>query len=144
MPEFKVILGEEIKNALLKTNRQYLAGHLGKPQILKNIDTTKLEIGISDYEGGEFEAAHFHPTQTEFQLVLWGETEYYDITNDKPVRFREGDFYCIETNTKYAQIVLKKTRIFFIKTPAINDKTLCDGTEGYKKWINSNSDLLKK
>jgi 8-oxo-dGTP diphosphatase len=143
MPEFKVIRGEKIKDALLKTKRQYLAGHLGKAQMLKHIDTTQLEIGISDYEGGEFEAAHFHPTQTEFQLILSGETEYYDITNDKPVQFKEGDFYCIETNTKYAQIILKKTRILFIKTPSINDKTLCDGTIFYKAWLESHSKTVK-
>ncbi|MFH1187559.1 MAG: NUDIX hydrolase, partial [bacterium] len=125
MSQFNIIKSEEIEKALSETSRQYLAGNLALPQIIKHVHSKELEIGISDYEGGEFEEAHFHPKQTEYQLILWGETEYYDLTNNKTHRFKKGDFYCTESNVKYAQKILEKTRIFFIKIPAVNDKTLC-------------------
>lgn len=137
MPQFKIIKSKNIEKALSKAKRQYLVGNLTRPQALKHVFSNKIEIGISDYKGGETEEAHFHPKQTEFQLILWGSTEYYDITNNKIHIFEKGDFYCTESNVKYAQKILKKTRIFFVKMPAVDDKTLCETNEKVRKWLKS-------
>lgn len=135
MPSFRVIKAKSIEEALSKTTRQYLAGNLSQAQILKHIPSNKIEIGISDYQGGETEKPHFHPKQTEFQLILWGATEYLDITNNKVYTFEKGDFYCTESGVKYAQKILKKTRILFIKIPALNDKTLCEISKKVENWL---------
>lgn len=137
MPQFKIIKSKNLEKALSKTQRQYLVGNLARPQVLKHVSSDKIEIGISDYKGGEIEEAHFHPKQTEFQLILWGSTEYYDITNNKIHRFEKGDFYCTESGVKYAQKIFKKTRIFFVKIPAVNDKILCETNEKVRKWLES-------
>jgi len=137
MPRFRIIKSKNIEESLSKTKRQYLVGNLLLPQILEHIHSDEIEIGISNYNGGEFEKAHFHPKQTEFQLVLWGSTEYYDISNNEIHKFTKGDFYCIEPGVKYAQKILKKTRILFVKMPAIDDKTLCETTEEARNWLNN-------
>ena len=135
MPHFRIIKSKDIEESLSKTKRQYLVGNLLLPQDLEYIHSDEIEIGISDYKGGEFEKAHFHTKQTEFQLIILGFTEYYDITNNEIYRFNKGDFYCIESGVKYAQKILEKTRIIFIKIPAINDKVLCEMTEEARKWL---------
>lgn len=135
MSQFKVIKSKDLEKSLLKNRRQYLVGNLSLPQILKHIHSDNIEIGISNYKGGEIEEAHFHPKQTEFMLIIWGDTEYCDVSNDKIYRFKKRDFYCIEPGVKYAQKVLKKTRILFVKTPAVNDKTSCEASEKVKKWL---------
>ncbi len=133
--QFKIIKSQNIEESLSKTKRQYLVGNLSLPQILEYIHSDEIEVGISNYKGGEFEEAHFHPKQTEFQLVLWGSTEYYDISNNEIHKLGEGDFYCIEPGVKYAQRILEKARILFVKITAINDKTLCKMTEEVRKWL---------
>lgn len=135
MPQFKIIRSQNIEKSLSKTKRQYLAGNLSLPQILEYIHSVDIEIGISNYKGGEFEEAHFHPKQTEFELVLWGSTEFYDISNSEIHKLGEGDFFFIEPGLKYAQKILEKTRILFVKVPAINDKTLCEMTWEIRNWL---------
>ena len=111
-------------------------GNLGLPQELEHIPSKELEIGISDYKGGYRENPHYHPKQTEFCWILWGETEYYDVSNDKIHHFSKGDFYCIESGVIYAQKIFKKTRIYFVKTPAVNDKTLRELSLKVERWLN--------
>jgi 8-oxo-dGTP diphosphatase len=138
MPQVRIIRSKQLERSLVKSKRQYLVGNLTLPQALKHIPSKDTEIGISDYKDKEIENPHFHPKQTEFMLVLWGLTAYYDISNSKIYKFKKGDFYCIESGVKYAQKIFKKTRIFFIKTPAVNDKTLCELTPKVEKWLKDN------
>ena len=135
MSGFTVIPCAKLEEALADTSRQYLVGSLARAQMIKHVQSEDIEVGISNYTGGEYEAAHFHPQQIEFQIVLWGSTEYYDISNDVIYKFQKGDFYCIENGVKYAQKILERTRIFFIKVPAINDKVLCEIPLEVKLWM---------
>ena len=131
------IANSDLEDTLSKAGRQYLVGNLKFPQLLQHIPSDKIEIGISDYKDNEIENAHFHPEQTEYQLVLWGKTEYLDLDLKETICFSEGDFYCIIPFTKYAQRIYGKTRILFIKLPAINDKVVIEHDPFTKEWLES-------
>jgi len=138
---FRILQGSDIDRILASAGRQYLVGDLRRPQELAHIRSDEIEIGISDYAGGEYEPPHFHPILTEYELVLWGSTEYYDIDTGRSHRFGGMDFYCIEPNVPYAQVVLERTRILFVKVPAIDDKTLVEqvppGLSAWRERLNA-------
>jgi len=135
-PNFIKINAKRIENILSKNSRQYLVGNLQLPQELKYIQSKDVEIGISYYDKYTIEEAHFHTQQTEYQYMISGKTEYKNINTDEIFIFKKGDFYCIETGTKYAQRIYNNTTILFIKLPAINDKQLVKNTEKLEKWFN--------
>ena len=137
MGQFITISSSDLEDTLSKEGRQYLVGNLKLPQMLQHVHSDNIEIGISDYEDNEIENAHFHPEQTEYQLVLWGKTEYLDLDLREIFCFSGGDFYCIKPFTKYAQRIYGKTRILFIKTPAINDKVLIEHDPFTSEWLES-------
>ena len=61
MPKISKISGEEIDRALQNVTRQYLVGDLQKPQTLRHIPSSLIEIGITHYESeGKPEAPHTH------------------------------------------------------------------------------------
>ena len=122
---FKIIGSEEIKKSLTSATRQYLVGHLERPQELKHLDSGELEIGITSYKKITEEEPHWHKFANEYQLVLQGETSYCDLTNGEVINLRCGDFYLIESGTCYSQESEAGTIILFIKVPSINDKMKC-------------------
>lgn len=126
--KFIKISKEEIEKALEVTNRQYLVGHLGLPQIINHIDEKDLEIGISYYrEDNSYEPAHWHPIQKEYQYVLQGQTVYTNVVTGEKYEYREGDFYAIYPEICYEQVCSANTKILFIKVPSINDKVKWEG-----------------
>lgn len=137
MGQFKKISAKELENVLSKSKRQYLVGDLKLPQLLEHIPSEKIEIGISEYDKNEIEEAHYHTNQTEYQIVLWGKTEYLDIDTKEICTYQTGDFYSIEPFTKYAQRVYGKTRILFIKIPALNDKVKIRHDLFIQNWLDS-------
>jgi 8-oxo-dGTP diphosphatase len=50
MPQITKISGQEIDQALQHVTRQYLVGDLQKPQTLKHVPNSLIEIGITRYE----------------------------------------------------------------------------------------------
>lgn len=50
MPKISKISGQEIDSALQNVTRQYLVGDLQKPQTLKHVPSSLIEIGITRYE----------------------------------------------------------------------------------------------
>jgi ADP-ribose pyrophosphatase YjhB (NUDIX family)/quercetin dioxygenase-like cupin family protein len=134
-PNFIKIDGQELDNILAKDSRQYLVGNLKLPQELQHIHSKNIEIGISSYDKYEIEEGHYHTKQVEYQYILSGKTEYKNIDTNEVFSFQKGDFYCIETGTKYAQRIYNNSKILFIKLPAINDKQLLPTTEKLKKWF---------
>ena len=50
MPKISKISGEEIDRALENVTRQYLVGDLQKPQTLRHVPSSLIEIGITRYE----------------------------------------------------------------------------------------------
>lgn len=134
----------EIERVLEGVSRQYLAGDLQKPQELEFIKDEHLEIGITDYSEYTTEPVHFHTEAVEYQYMLSGWTKYMDVDSGKEYEFKKGDFYCIETNTTYAQKSKKGTRILFIKVPSINDKNVIETGEQIKKWYEDGLKTVRK
>lgn len=134
-PNFIKISANTLEKIFTTESRQYLVGNLQLPQIIQHIENTDVEIGISAYKKNEIEEAHYHTDQIEFQYMIEGKTEYVNIDTNEKFIFKEGDFYCIETGSKYAQRIYGKTRILFIKLPAINDKQLIEVQDEVKSWL---------
>lgn len=126
---------KEIEQSLKDATRQYLAGHLSRPQRLEHLDTLNLEIGITDYREFTSEDPHRHDTAVEYQYVLSGWTKYLDVDSGDEFDFKTGDFYAIYPGTAYAQKSKPGTRILFIKVPSINDKESVAPTEVVRKWM---------
>ena len=131
-----VLRQEEIEKALKKEYRQYLAGHLGRPQILDHFDED-IEIGMSYYEEFTADKPHVHPVCAEHGYVLEGALRIRLLDGSKKeFEFLPGDFFALEPGIPYAGKNKKGTRILFIKAPGMNDKTLVEPDEETKKWLN--------
>jgi 8-oxo-dGTP diphosphatase len=136
MPKISKISGQEIDQALRNVTRQYLVGDLQKPQALKHVPNSLIEIGITRYENeGKEEAPHRHKQAFEFQYVTAGLTAYLDLTTAEECVFRKGDFYVIEPGAAYAQKSAPGTEILFIKVPPGNDKVPVDTTPEVEAWF---------
>jgi 8-oxo-dGTP diphosphatase len=136
MPKISKISGEEIDRALQNVTRQYLVGDLQKPQTLRHVPSSLIEIGITRYESEATpEAPHTHKQAFEFQYVTAGLTAYLDLSTGAEQVFRKGDFYVIEPGVAYAQKSTPATEILFIKVPPGNDKVPIDTTPEIEAWF---------
>ena len=129
MPQILKIDAAAIGRALHGVTRQYLVGNLEKPQVLRHISSSLLEVGITRYgpEGGR-ELPHTHRQAFEFQYMLAGVSAYLDMVTGEEYLFRKGDFYVIEQGVVYAQKSEPYTEILFIKVPPGNDKVPVETT----------------
>jgi 8-oxo-dGTP diphosphatase len=136
MPKISKISGQEIDQALQDVTRQYLVGDLKKPQTLKHVPSSLIEIGITRYaDDTTSEAPHRHEQAFEFQYVTAGLTAYLDLGTAEEHVFRKGDFYVIEPGVAYAQKSAAGTEILFIKLPPGNDKVPVDTTPEVEAWF---------
>jgi 8-oxo-dGTP diphosphatase len=68
MAKITKISGQEIDQALQDVTRQYLVGDLKKPQTLKHVASSLIEIGITRYANeAMLETPHRHEQAFEFQ-----------------------------------------------------------------------------
>ncbi|NLP16025.1 MAG: cupin domain-containing protein [Clostridiales bacterium] len=134
MEGFKLLLKEDIEKSLNGVSRQYLVGHLKKPQKLLHIDDENVEIGITKYTERTDEPPHYHTIATEYQYMLSGTTTYYNLDTGEEATYKQGDFYVIYPNTKYAQKSSPDTAILFIKIPSVNDKQTCNLSKEVEDW----------
>lgn len=125
MKSFERIKGSTIKDILDNDKRLYLVGDLKLPQKIKHINNKDIEVGITDFKGGEFEKPHYHTQQTEFMYIMYGEVKYREVKTGREFVYSEGDFFHITPGICYTQEALTPTRVFFIKIPSINDKIEC-------------------
>ena len=135
MGTIKSFTNDEIKESLEGITRHYFVGNLKKPQKLPFFRSEELEIGITSYDAFVSEPTHYHTVATEYQYMISGRTQYMDIETKKVYEFHSGDFYMIESNTKYAQRSKPGTKILFIKVPSINDKQVPDVDEDVISWL---------
>jgi hypothetical protein len=136
MPKILKISGQEIDQALQNVTRQYLVGDLQKPQALRHIANSLIEIGITRYENeGKVELPHRHKQAFEFQYMTAGLTAYLDLSTSEEHVFRKGDFYVIEPGAVYAQKSAPRSEILFIKVPPGNDKVPVDTTPEVEAWF---------
>lgn len=141
---FKFFLKEEIERSLEGVRRQYLVGELERPQTIRELVTPELEIGITSYIDFHSEPAHYHTISTEYQYVISGWTQYMDVETKEVFEFREGDFYAIYPNTKYAQKSKPGTTILFIKVPSVRDKTISEVDAAVAEWLNVKLKTVRK
>lgn len=141
---FKKIASQEIEDALSQVSRQYLIGNLSRPQQVEALNSEALEIGLTAYTEFAAENPHTHSTATEFQYVLSGWTQYFDMETGEKFDFTAGDFYAISTGTIYAQKSKPGTRILFIKVPSINDKELVEVTPEVEQWMTTRLKTIRR
>ena len=132
------IKNDTLNEALQKEYRQYLAGKLTREQKhLKHIDDD-IEVGVSLYKEFTADKPHKHPVATEHGYVLQGSVKVKLLDGSgREYQFNEGDFFVLRTNIGYATKNAKNTKILFIKSPGINDKTLVDVDTETEKWLSS-------
>lgn len=135
MGTFHRLSSLEIERSLIGETRQYLVGDLARPQNLNHINDLQLDIGISNYDSYMVEPLHIHSEVREYQLVLSGYTEYYNPESGETYVFRKGDFYVIDPRTPYIQKVKAGTRIFFVKSSTLDDKTVLNSDESTLEWV---------
>jgi len=129
------ISNEEIQSALSETTRQYLVGHLQRPQTLSHINDKKIEIGITSYQSHSSELPHTHSQAYEYQYMISGYTRYLDIDTKEEFAFKKGDFYMISPGMRYAQKSKPGTTILFIKIPPGNDKIDIQPDSELLSWL---------
>ncbi len=133
-----IIRREDLEFALSKEYRQYLTGHLGRPQPFLNHIDDDTEIGMSYYREFTADTPHVHPICTEHTLILSGAIRMRILDGSgEEYEFREGDFFVLPTNTPYATKNAPGTRVLFIKAPGVNDKTLVTPDEDTLRWLSA-------
>lgn len=138
MESLEIIRGANLSQALEKEYRQYLTGHLQRPQEhLKHIDDN-IEIGISHYREFAADTPHMHPVATEHSYVLQGSIKVLVLEEDpREYQFDAGDFFVLKPGIGYATKNAPGTKILFIKAPGINDKTIIPVTDALARWLSS-------
>lgn len=97
MDKILKISAGEIDDSLTDSTRQYLVGDLQRPERLRHIASSLVEIGITRYgEDGGTEPTHTHTQAFEFQYMTAGLTAYLNTITREEHIFRKGDFYVIE------------------------------------------------
>ena len=122
--------------ALALEYRQYLTGHLQREQKhLCHIDDD-IEIGISHYKEFTADKPHLHPIATEHGYVLQGAVKVLLLDgSNKSYQFGAGDFFVLRPGIGYATKNAADTKILFIKSPGLNDKTEVPVTEQVAQWL---------
>lgn len=128
------ILRDEIDSSLEQVFRQYLVGNLKNPQILNHFEDD-IEIGISNYSTFKADIPHKHPVCSEYNYILEGTSKVLFLDDWTECIFHAGDFYSIPKNTPYASKHMAGTKVLFIKTPSINDKTKVDIDSKLEQWL---------
>lgn len=132
------IKNEQLEEALSKDYRQYLTGNLTRPQYLKYI-TDDIEIGISDYAEFTADVPHYHPIASEKAFILKGRVRVRCFENDtvEEEEFSAGDFFLIRPGVRHASKNAAGTRVLFIKSPGVNDKTPYEVDAATRAWLSS-------
>ena len=129
---------KSIESALAKEYRQYLTGRLTREQVHLPCITDDIEIGISHYKTFTADKPHAHPVATEHGYVLQGAVRFKQLSGEmNEYEFRTGDFFVVQKGTPYATKNMAGTKVLFIKSPGINDKTLVDIDYETKVWLSS-------
>ena len=132
-----IIRREQMEDALSHEYRQYLTGHLGRPQpYLKHIEDDT-EIGMSYYRKFTADTPHMHPFCTEYAYILEGTVRMQLLETGEEMEFNQGDFFMLKPGTPYATKNAPQTRVLFVKVPGINDKTLVTVDKKTKRWLQS-------
>lgn len=133
----EIIRKAELDQALEQEYRQYLAGHLARPQpFLQHIEDD-IEVGMSLYHAFAADQPHVHPVCTEHGYVLSGAVRVRLLDRGEEAEFQAGDFFVIRPGTPYASKNRAGTRVLFIKSPGQNDKTPVDPDEETAVWLSA-------
>lgn len=138
MESLQIIRGAALDSALSKEYRQYLTGHLQRPQeYLEHVDDD-IEIGISHYRKFTADTPHMHPVATEHSYVLQGSIKVLLLEGEpREYLLEAGDFFVLRPGNGYATKNAPGTKVLFIKSPGLNDKTPVPVTEDIKKWLST-------
>lgn len=136
MSNFKIIRCHTLDSALEQEYRQYLTGHLQREQkYLPHIDDD-IEVGISFYKTFTANKPHMHPQATEHGFVLQGSIKIRLLDGShEEYQCDAGDFFVLQPGSPYASKNQANTKILFVKSPSINDKSLVDISEETAVWL---------
>lgn len=133
----EIIRRKQWEEALAHEYRQYLTGHLGRPQPYLEHINDDTEIGMSYYREFTADTPHMHPVCTEYSYILQGSVRMRLLETGEELEFHCGDFFVLKPGTPYAAKNAAQTHVLFIKVPGINDKTLVTPDEETKRWLQS-------
>jgi uncharacterized cupin superfamily protein len=138
MAVLESISARQLEQALSREYRQYLTGHLQRPQPhLQHIEDD-IEVGISHYREFTADKPHIHPVATEHGYVLEGSLRLLLLDGShREVQFDAGDFFVLQPGVGYATKNAPGTKILFIKSPGVNDKQELAPTEEVTAWLSA-------
>ncbi len=89
------------------------------------LETEACEVGVKNYQAGDYEAAHYHKIATEITLILSGRVEMCGR------EWGPGDIVVIEPGEATDFRALTDATNVVVKVPgALNDKYLVSQTSG--------------
>ena len=129
---------ETIEEALSLSYRQYLTGHLQRPQpFLRHIEDDT-EIGISYYKEYMADVPHVHTIAAEHAFVLSGSVRCRLLDGSgMELQFDAGDFFTFRPGEAHATKNAPGTKVLFIKVPGVNDKTPVEVDMDTHRWLES-------
>ncbi len=133
-----ILRREQLDSALEKDYRQYLTGHLANPRPnLKHIDDD-IEIGMTFYREFTADTPHVHPVCVEHAYILSGSV-MVRLLDGRGAEYtlREGDFFVLPAGIPYVSKNAAGTRVLFVKSPGMNDKTPVNPDEDTLRWMAS-------
>lgn len=134
--EVVVMTPEEIEEAFVGNERQYLQGDLKDAQNLKFIKSSECEIGISWYDSYTHDEPHYHDYITETNYIISGCVCLRIVDTGEDFIVREGGVFSIPPHVVHVLKIQPGTKIIFTKTQCMNDKHAVDfGSLGLEAWF---------
>jgi len=81
--------------------------------------TEDFEIGVKYFQKGDIHEQHYHKVGTEYNVILDGECEFYNI--DEVHVCKDGDIFVIEPGEIFGFKAIQNTILIIIKTPSKTD-----------------------
>ena len=79
-----------------------------------------------------------HPIATEHGFILSGAVRCLILDgSETEYEFNEGDFFVVRPGQAYATKNAAGTKVLFIKSPGVNDKTAIKINDTTKEWLKS-------
>lgn len=133
-----VLSGVEVSEALGRSARVYLTGHLERPQaVLEHVgglpDPT--EVGITRYDELTVDVPHLHERNTDFSFVVRGTFAVRILGTGEVHELTENGLCVIEPGVAHVCIAHPGTQVLFVKVPGGNDKVPVDLDEPSRAWV---------
>lgn len=133
-----VLSGTAVGEALERSARVYLAGHLERPQeVLEHVGglAEPTELGITRYDELTVDTPHLHERNTDFTYVVRGTFMVRMLETGEVWELGENSLCVIDPGVAHVCIALPGTQVLFVKVPGGNDKVPVELDDASRTWV---------